>query len=415
MKRKIINIVLIALALVTVSSFNNKDSTNIFDIVYLDEVETTYVHKLSSSSEKSDEIELDIEKTAYVLNKTSFDNLSIEATQTYLEEGGIILVNDNNVTYEDLMSKVVTNVGEFDYQNVDNQYGFYIFNNTIENIVINVSLGFVSSNIDDLSESEIVIDKIDKEEIVNPIVAKALSRQFEIVIDPGGGGVGGTPVQTGTSGQTIAYGFAENYLYRISTGALVASYTIYTQVVDVAKVKNNGSSIIRGIYDISSTFTVDAESGWAVDEYSVRMSTTSTILDASFLNSGTSTTVSLGGSLGFQGTEVAGSINGGISYTYSATSQELSNNLPSGNNKYWNSVIPSPKKNSSFVLKPAIRLVNSNDTLKTEQTSRVDSFYLTDNGWWIFENRLYMGDMYRKSLKVIWNSYGFINQEEIMG
>ena len=74
------------------------------------------------------------------------------------------------------------------------------------------------------------------------------------------------------------------------------------------------------------------------------MSSPSTILDASFLNSGTSTTVSLGGSIGFQGSEIAGSINGGISYTYSATSQDLSNNFPAGNYKYWNSVIPSPKK-----------------------------------------------------------------------
>ena len=45
---------------------------------------------------------------------------------------------------------------------------------------------------DDLLESEIVSDKVDKEEIVNPIVAKALSRQFEFVIDAGGGGGGGT-------------------------------------------------------------------------------------------------------------------------------------------------------------------------------------------------------------------------------
>ena len=57
-----------------------------------------------------------LKKTAYVLNKSSFENLSIEAAQTYLEEGGIILVNDNNVTYEDLLSKIVTNVGEFNYQ-----------------------------------------------------------------------------------------------------------------------------------------------------------------------------------------------------------------------------------------------------------------------------------------------------------
>lgn len=412
MRRKIINIVLWGLMLVTLSSFINKENSGRLDVVYLDGVESTNLQRLSSSS-KNSEIELDIDKTAYVLNKHSFDKLSTETTQAYLDEGGIILVNDNDVTYDDLVKKIDTNVAEFNYQNVDNQYGFYIFNNTIENIVVNVSLGYVSGDRNDLMESEIVSDKVDKEKIVNAVVTKALSRQFEIVIDDGGGG--GTPVQTDKSGQTIAYGFADNYLYRINTGSLVASYTIYTQVVDVAKVKNNGSNITRGIYDISTTFTVDAESGWAVDEYSVLMSSPSTILDASFLNSGTSTTVSLGGSIGFQGSEIAGNINGGISYTYSATSQELSNNFPAGNYKYWTSIIPSPKKDSSFVLKPAIRVVNSNDILRTEQTSRVDSLYLTDNGWWIFENRLYMGDMYRKSLKVIWNSYGFIDQEEFMG
>ncbi len=381
-------------------------------------VETTKLRKLSVSNNNASEQELilDANVDAYVLNKASLELVSKASINSYLVDGGIIVVNDNDVTSNDLSNKVETKVANFDYSEEVNQYGFYVYYDGEENKVVNVSLGFVEEESTTFVEEALIVeDVVDKEVIVEDMVTSASTRAFNELADEGGGG-GGTPVETETSGQVIAYANLENLLYNQSSGGeLVSSYTIYTQVIDVAKITNENSTTIRGMYDISSTFTVDAEPDWAVYEYSTRMYSSSEILDASFLQSQTSTTVSLGGSVGFQGNVLVGDINAGVSYTYSGTSQDIVNDLPAGHYKYWYSTLPSRTKNASYQLKPAIRVINSNDIYNTSEKSRVDSFKITNNGWWIFEKKMYMGDAYRKELKITWNSYGFVSDLEITG
>lgn len=132
-----------------------------------------------------------------------------------------------------------------------NQYGFYIYSNENENTVVNVSLGF-------LEEIENVAEYASENSIINSMVDSAVkSRHIAIEIDGGGGG--GTPIATDRSGQIIAYANLENILYIEGENTKIASYTIYTQVVDVAKVKETSSSYTRGIYDITTTVIVDAE------------------------------------------------------------------------------------------------------------------------------------------------------------
>ena len=306
--------------------------------------------------------------------------------------------------------RIFTNVIDFDYSGEKNQYGFYVYNDGEENVTVNVALGYLSEVEENTTAQETkakaVADVVEESTIVESIVSSATSKMS---ISPdvslvSSASVGGGISSTG-SGKIIATAYLENILYLESNKSRACSYTVYTKVTDVAKVKD-GSGTICGIYDVTSTFTLDAESNYAITNYSVRMQGQQTILDASYLNSNTSTTVSLGGSLGVQGDVINGSLQGGVSYTYNADSQEIVNDLPVGNNKYWKSNIIQETYDASYKIIPSIRIMNSYDGGNTREYSRVESFYVKDNGWWVFQKKYYMKDEYRKELGINWNSNG---------
>lgn len=388
-----------------------------FNIAYLDNVTTGTRSKLSATS--GSELTLDEGKDAYVLNYNTFNNLNEESAESYLNSGGVIVVNDNEVSSEELKKKIDTNVVDFDYSGEKNQYGFYVYNDGEENVTVNVALGFLSEVEENITAQEtktkVVADLVDKTSIVESIVSSATSKMsispnFDLV---SGSSTGGGISSTG-SGKVIATAYLENILYLESNNKRVCSYTVYTKVTDVAKVKDS-SGKIRGIYDITSTFTLDAEAKYAITDYSVRMQNFHTILDASYLNSNTSTTVSLGGSLGFQGNVINGSLEGGVSYTYNPDSQEIVNDLPVGSNKYWKSDVIKETYDASRKIIPSIRVMNSSDSGNTSEYSRVESFFIKDNGWWIFQKKYYMMDKYRKELGITWNSNGYVSQRTYTG
>ena len=410
MKSKIfvVGISMFLLSHLSIGNTIDKFESN-YEIVYLNYEKHEQRKLLPGALNK---IILDEKEDAYVLDKSSFEKLEKESVDEYLKQGGVLVVNDNDVNSDDLAKIVKTKVAPFDYKNLTNQYGFYVFNNSRENIVVNVSLGYLNS--EKSNQLNIVENNISENVLVEDIVDLAFRDMQMSVIEPNNV-AGGSPIQTTTSGQVVAYGILENLLYRINGGNLVCSYTIYTQVYDVAKVNTTGSYEVKGIYDVVSSFTVDAESGWAVTDYKVRMKTESSILDSTYLYSNATTTVSMGGSAGFQGSELSGDVNWSVSYSFNGQSQEIINDLPAGNTKYWKATPVTRTKNSSYILKPAIRLVNSNDIYSTNEYSRVETFNISDLGWWIFENKLYMGNQYRKEMKIAWNSFGFLSQSTIIG
>lgn len=388
-----------------------------FDIAYLDDITTGTRSKLSATS--GSELTLDDQKDAYVLSQNTFNNLSEESAEAYLNNGGVIVVNDNEVSSEELKKKIDTKVIDFDYSGEKNQYGFYVYNDGEENVTVNVALGFLGEVEENTTAQETkakaVADVVEESTIVESIVSSATSKMS---ISPdvslvSSASVGGGISSTG-SGKVIATAYLENILYLESNKSRACSYTVYTKVTDVAKVKDS-SGKIRGVYDVTSTFTLDAESKYAITNYSVRMQGQQTILDASYLNSNTSTTVSLGGSLGFQGDVINGSLQGGVSYTYNPDSQEIVNDLPVGNNKYWKSNIIQETYDASYKIIPSIRIMNSYDGGNTREYSRVESFYVKDNGWWIFQKKYYMKDKYRKELGITWNSSGYVSQHTYTG
>lgn len=408
---------LAGLMLISLTSLSGGKQKEKFNIEYLnkDKVETRV--KLSSLS--NNELTLDDEKDAYVLNQKTFNSLNCESADSYLSNGGVIIVNDNEVSSEELKKKIDTNVIDFDYCGEKNQYGFYVYNNGEENVTVNVALGFVDMTEEQISKNEseaiVVADVIEESTIVESIVSSAtskmsLSPSLSLVKDSAVGG----GISSSGSGKVIATAYLENILYLESDKSRACSYTVYTKVTDVAKVKDS-SAKIRGIYDITSTFTLDAESKYAITDYSVRMQNFQTILDASYLNSNTSTTVSLGGSLGFQGDVITGGLEGGVSYTYTPDSQNITNDLPVGYNKYWKSDVVNEAYDASRKLIPSIRVMNNFDTGNTSEYSRVESFYIKDNGWWIFQKKYYMMDKYRKELGITWNSNGYVSQHTYTG
>lgn len=241
------------------------------------------------------------------------------------------------------------------------------------NVTINVSLGFLGvtskNNADSLKSGiESVADVIEEKSIVESIVSNAVSKvslNHNLQLQDGSTGGG---VSSSGSGKTITTAYLENILYLESDKTKACSYTIYTNVIDVAKVKDS-NNVTRGVYDISSTFILDAESNFAITDYSVRMQNFNTILDASYLNSNTSTTVSLGGSLGFQGDVITGSLEGEVSYTYTPDSQEIAKDLPAGSNKYWKSDVINETYGTSRKIVPSIRVMNSSDSQSTNEYS----------------------------------------------
>lgn len=361
---------------------------------------------------------LDFSQDAYVLNQYSFGMLEKKNIVQYLEYGGIIVVNDNEVISKDLKAKVDTNVAEFDYSKEKHHYGFYLYNDGETNVTVNVALGYLRSDAEENTEEKIVSEEIEKETIVEDVVSYAVAKSsispvVSVVGDTGGGGNGGTVSQSDTSGQVIATAYLQNILYIDGDDEKACSYTIYTQVIDVAKVQDS-SGVTHGVYDVVSIFTIDAEPDYRITEYGVRMQNFATILDASYLNSTTSTSVSLGGSLGFQENVIQGSITEGVSYTYTPDSQEILNDLPAGSNKYWYSEVTAPTYNASRKLIPSIRVMN-NDAYNTYEYSRIEELYIEDDSWWIFKSKYSMADVYRKELGICWNSNGFVSQVTYTG
>ena len=364
--------------------------------------------KIISKTKQQETLILDFQKDAYVLNEESFYCLQYENTEEYLLQGGVIIVNDKNVTKTALNVKIKTNTADFDYSNQDNAYGFYVFNNGYENIAVNVFLGYLTKSEQFNSINNELTKKINKGIIAHNLVESAINKKdlsFNAIYD----NIGGDVSSSYTSGKIIATAFLENILYLDSSNEKACSYTIYTNVVDVAKIKD-ASGVTRGMYDVTTAFTLDAEPKFAIKDYEVKMENYNAILDASYLNSNTTTSVSLGGSIGFQGDVVSGNVNAGVSYTYTPDSQEITNNLPSGSKKYWKSNVINDDYDASRKLIPAIRILNNNDVNLTYEYSRVESFRIKDNGWWIFQNKYYMLDQYRKELGICWDNNGYVKQ-----
>lgn len=384
-----------------------------FDIVYLDEAVSNTHHGPHYAARDAD-LYFDSARDAYVLNKTSFKSIVPESAQHYLEDGGIILVNDNEVTYADIVEKIVTNVVPFDYREVKNQYGFYIVNDGRHNLVTNVSLGYLTSETTTSTTTADLTSEIAKTTIVQSVVSSAVTKTAGYVFEDDENNTG-PGIEIGTSGQKIAEANLENVLYSNEDGSYICTYTIKTEIYDVAKVVKTGTITPRGVYDVLSTFEAFSNPNWAVEKYKMRMMNTNTIVDVAQLRTNDDTTVTLGGSLGYPYSIMAGALTNGPTYVNEDQAQYYNLDFTSTYAKYWEAAIPRPVLGREYYSIPSMRIVNTNDFLNTTELSRMETFQVIDNGFWLIIKRMYMDPAYRKELKIVWNSFGLVSQTIITG
>jgi hypothetical protein len=404
------------LAILVLTSVGLKpESKPNFDIVYLDGAVST---RLSAPKQalggSGPGLYLDPSRDAYVLNKTSFTEVVPESAEDYLRGGGIILVNDNAVTYADIVEKIVTNVIPFDYSDVKNQYGFYIVNNGRNNLVTNVSLGYLTEETTTSGTTEDLTAEIAKTTIVESVVANAAAKTFGYDFEDDGGSAG-PGIETGTSGQKIAEANLENILYSNDDGSYICTYTIKTEIYDVAKVVKTGTITPRGVYDVLSTFETSSAPAWAVERYKMRMMSVNSIIDVAQLRTNEDTTVTLGGALGFNYSIMAGALANGPTYVNEDQAQYYNLDFSSTYAKYWEAAIPRPVLAREYYSIPSMRIVNPNDFLNTTEMSRMEAFQVIDNGFWLIIKRMYLDPAYRKELKIVWNSFGLVSQTIITG
>lgn len=415
---KKICLILIVVLLFTVmcgAAKNNEDGKNSeYKIAYLDGYSTETDSNIMRVS-TSNGLILTNEYDAYVLNHNSFQMLINDNAANYLSDGGIIVVNDKEVNSGELKTKIETNVVDFDYSDEKDNYGFYVYNDGEKNITVNVVLGYLVPEGQNNFNHKDVTDEIEKEVLIEDIVKSAIKKQnspkeeTDTILSNDGRAV----TDSNTSGQVIALANLEAFYY-INSKKLACSYTIYTQVVYVATITDSAGEM-HEIYDVVTIFTIDAEPSYAITEYSVKMKNYDTILDASYLNSTTSTTVSLGGSLGFQGNVIEGSLTAGVSYTYTPDSQEIVNDFPVGIDKKWHVTVVDPICNASRKIMPAIRVLNDPGKLSTEEFSRLESLKIQDDAWWIFKTKYTMPNESRKELNICWYKDGIIWQRTYTG
>lgn len=403
-------------------------------IVYLNKVSSKDLKKKPAFSNNLTEIILSNENDAYVFNKETLTLISKENADEFLNNGGVIAITDNELSSDLVKDKVTLSVPDFDFSNSNGNFqGSYIFNKNNENYLVNVATGCMTEVVDEDDENQndfelddSFLDEINQDELANQMIENAFNEinnndsDLHFKIDGGGSSSSnendGSSIEfTDTSGEVVATAYMQNLLYlEPQHTTLLCSYTIKTDIVDVAKIIDN-DGIIHGMYDCRSIFTVDAEPNYAIENYKVKMESTETVVDSSYLNTNTSTTVNLGGSFGFDGTLLTGEISGGISYTYNNDSQEITNDLKAGNTKYWFSSIPSPQLNASKKLEPAIRFVSDNDQLSMTEKSRVEEFRIKNDGWWIFATHYVMMPEYRAQLNLTLNADGTFSQDIVLG
>lgn len=162
----------------------------------------------------------------------------------------------------------------------------------------------------------------------------------------------------------------------------------------------------RGIYDIVTKFSVDAEPNFAITSYTPYISSTGKIIDATYIQSDVNQTYSLGGELGFSGQEIGASVSFSRSYSGSSTSQNIVNDFPFYENYRQWIVTPINEKNynASYYIEPGIRVLSNDDDTKISATLTYSDMKARDNRWWIFSRRGTLADTYRRKMTITWSS-----------
>ena len=348
--------------------------------------------------------ELSNDVSCYCIDISEMSYYKKRSVDNYLDQGGVILVNNKNVTRNDFQTMTASHIGTVGFLNNDKK-GSFLFRNDDE-------LQLWSYNLDFFNDTEIedadTITKMTKEaesqittdDIVNWILEFIENWMNYWKKHKSDKSKTSQLVELGTAHTAVIVPLLKN------PKEIICSYQISATVRQGQKYldKNN---IRSGIYDITTQFGVDAEPDYAITEYTPYISSSEEILDATYLQSNVQTQYTLGGELGFSGKEVGAKVDFNYSYTGSSTDQKVVNDFPYGRNYRTWKMTPyeSDNFNAAYVAEPGIRILSANDRKTMSTTLKFATLKAHGKGFWGFlRGDLELDDSYRYSLKLNWTA-----------
>ena len=353
---------------------------------------------------------LDPVKSAYVVDSEVFDALEPLSLNDYLGRGGTVILKDKYANYDKVTRKLKTNAAKFDFSKDPNYFGLFIVRKGTENAVYNVNLGYLTLKEEgsELSTDNIAVTEV-AEAIVEGVDDLELAPQ---PIDQGTDLAQSSQLSGDITG--MGSGILHTVLFLEATGERAASYTINTTVYNVARVLDSNTGNVRGVYDVITIFSMQAFDPFWVSKARSRMMNYNMIIDHSVLKSQTTTNVRLLGSLPFANTPISGSLSNAYTYTNYGYDQNINNEGGLNSWRFWTTTMTKEQKGLSHTMVNAIRVVSTNDAGETAVYSRLEYFEVAKMVLFIFVNKYYMGNAYRKELKLVFSPNGY-SQEVIVG
>lgn len=392
---QLIFILLISLCILVINADNK------LKIAYYDNVHIKNIRK--ANSDICDNIILDLSNDAYVLNEFSLRLIQNKNLNNYLTNGGLIIVNDteicNDIIYEKFNvenSFLNNNVGD-----LNNYFGFYVYNNGINNKLVNVITNCSTDDNSINNQTKIDRDSFN-EKIINYIVSrfKKINSNRANVLPPSVD----YPVLNEFLSEEI-----ENIIYNNNTTTIMGSYTTSTEIYKIARIKDE-NNVYHTIYDVLTNIDISPEEDYALIECCIRMNNinndgnnnNSSIIDTAYLNSDTETLVSFIGTNNITGTVIEGSYNLSYIYSFDGESMNIYNDNTDINNKYWHFSMLETKYNENYLLKTSFRMSTNNDVLNVYQNSRLESCTFIEKK--LFSNQIHeINTLYSNELRLTWN------------
>lgn len=372
-----------------------------FKISYYDNVHIKNIRK--ANSDICDNIILDLSKDAYVLNEFSLRLIQNKNLNNYLTNGGLIIVNDTEICSDIIYEKfnvensfLNNNVGD-----LNNYFGFYVYNNGINNKLVNVITNCSTDDNSINNQTKIDRDSFN-EKIINYIVSrfKQINSNRANVLPPSVD----YPVLNEFVSEEI-----ENIIYKNNTTTIIGSYTTSTEIYKIARIKDE-NNVYHTIYDVLTNVDIYTEEDYALIECCIRMNNinndgnnnNSSIIDTAYLNSDTETLVSFAGTNNISGTVIEGSYNLSYIYSFDGESMNIYNDNTDINNKYWHFSMLETKYNENYLLKTSFRMSTNNDVLNVYQNSRLESCTFIEKK--LFSNQIHeINTLYSNELRLTWN------------
>lgn len=150
----------------------------------------------------------------------------------------------------------------------------------------------------------------------------------------------------------------------------MGSTTTTFYVYDMARYKED--SIQKDLWHVVSDVVMDAEPSYKIKEFKYSNNTNCIVYGQTYIPDGTSHSMSLGGSVGFSGKEVSGSVSAETGWTYSSDSYDVLNNFPAGTYKSWTVTREDAQNDDSIELEPGIRIVNTSVSSNATVTGKFE-------------------------------------------